>query len=200
LLHDKKHIHEDLKSKAVVAVPSFFEFMSYICFYGGLNVGPAFEIKHYLAFQDGTLFAKAGFKETPSTFGATLRAFFWVLFCFPFLVISGSIPVSFLGTDAFVARGLISKALYLWISVTFGRFKYYFAWYLIELACISSGLGFEPLKSKDKHLDFSSLNNVEVLKVEMNTNIADMINSWNKGVNQWLKDCMSFVMFNSISC
>eukprot|EP00475_Leptophrys_vorax_P018632 TRINITY_DN2551_c0_g1_i1.p1 TRINITY_DN2551_c0_g1~~TRINITY_DN2551_c0_g1_i1.p1 ORF type:complete len:376 (+),score=79.20 TRINITY_DN2551_c0_g1_i1:43-1128(+) len=190
MLNEKQHIHDELKVKAIPKKPSFFHYMSYICFYGGITAGPAFEIKHYLAFQDGTLFTEKGFNSTPSTVGSTFRAFLRVLICAPLLVASGSFPVGgYLGTPEYTSRGLVYKVLYLWFAVTLSRFKYYFAWYMIELACISCGLGFDPVKSHDKKLDFSALNNVECLKVEMNSNIVEMINSWNKGVNQWLKDC-----------
>jgi hypothetical protein len=76
--------------------------------------------------------------------------------------------------------------LYIWFAVAIQRFKYYFAWYLIEEANIASGLGFNS-NSKVGAVKWDAVNNCNVLRTEFNTNIIDVINNWNKGVNDWLK-------------
>lgn len=107
------------------------------------------------------------------------------------MILAGFLPVvGYLDSDVFQSANLVYKLLYLWISVTVARFKYYFAWYLAEEACISSGLGFSSSSTKENP-KWDALNNVNVLRTELNTNLVDVINNWNKGVNEWLKNGIS---------
>lgn len=54
-------------SRAVLALPSPLEFASYVFFFGGVLVGPCFEIKEYLDFTDLTLFKKVVTLAGPSS-------------------------------------------------------------------------------------------------------------------------------------
>lgn len=55
-IHAKDHLQEELKKRVIFKIPSLFEFLSFICFYGAVLCGPSFGIKHYLSFQEGSLF------------------------------------------------------------------------------------------------------------------------------------------------
>jgi hypothetical protein len=55
-LHAKDSIHQELLKKSIPRLPNILEFVSFMMYYGGVLVGPAFGIRHYLAFQDESLF------------------------------------------------------------------------------------------------------------------------------------------------
>jgi hypothetical protein len=42
--------------KSISKLPSLLEFYSFVMYYGSVLVGPPFGIKHYLTFQDGSIF------------------------------------------------------------------------------------------------------------------------------------------------
>ena len=46
------------KQRALTVMPSPLEYMSYMFFFGGLIVGPAFEMREYLDFTEETVFRK----------------------------------------------------------------------------------------------------------------------------------------------
>jgi hypothetical protein len=117
----------------------------------------------------------------------TLKAFVRVGLCIPVFFLSLKFPVfGYIGTKQFEMLPVISRMLYIWIAVFMGRFIYHFAWYLTEEGNIASGLGFNP-DPVTKNVSWDALNNCNTLKTEFNTSLVDVINNWNKGVNDWLK-------------
>jgi hypothetical protein len=117
----------------------------------------------------------------------TLRVFPRVLICIPIFLFSSNFPVfGVVGSETFSSYSVLYQAIYIWFAVLIQRFKYYFAWYLVEEANIASGLGFNS-DSKVGAVKWDAMNNVNVLKTEFNTSIVGVINNWNKGVNDWLK-------------
>src|SRR4051812_42203946 len=62
------------RAMRLTRLPSLLEFFSYVYFFGGFLAGPAFNMKEYLDFMNGTLFA--------SVRVLLASVFFLFLFCF----------------------------------------------------------------------------------------------------------------------
>jgi lysophospholipid acyltransferase len=65
--------HSFQSQRALLKLPNLLEYLSYMFFFGGLVVGPAFEMKEYLDFTDMTVFKKV----------CLLFFFFFFLFSLP---------------------------------------------------------------------------------------------------------------------
>ena len=61
-----------------------------------------------------------------------------------------------------------SKMMYLVITTTICRFKYYHAWLLADAICNASGLGFNGYDAKGR-ARWDLISNVDVLKFEVST-------------------------------
>jgi hypothetical protein len=57
-LHTNPAIHEFRAARAISEVPSMLQYASFMLFFGGIMVGPAFEIKEFLEFSDLSMFRK----------------------------------------------------------------------------------------------------------------------------------------------
>jgi hypothetical protein len=82
---------------------------------------------------------------------------------------------------------------YCYISVTFIRFKYYFAWKLNNCAVHASGISYSGIKTDsngNSSHSFTKLNNANVEIVEGTWHVKDKIGNWNMGVQHWLRKCV----------
>lgn len=61
-----------------------------------------------------------------------------------------------------------SKMMYIVITTTISRFKYYHAWLLADAICNASGLGFNGYDAKGR-ARWDLISNVDVLKFEVST-------------------------------
>ncbi len=198
-LHARPDMAATRAHRALTQLPSILEYYSFMFFYAGVLIGPCYEAVDYFQTMDGSAAKKAGLKSLPNPTIAVAKCFGAGLLCYIGVFISGLMPtMGYIDSAAFFDRPLYFRFFYIWIAVTAGRFKYYFAWFMSETGCIASGLGFngvKKIKSKDGETDevvrWDRVNNVDVLKVEFGQSIFDLTNNWNKGVNNWLKHCMS---------
>ena len=68
------------------------------------------------------------------------------------------------------------------------RLKYYGVWTLTEGACILSGLGYKGIDPKTGRVDWSRLQNVNAMGVEMAQNSRAFLGNWNINTNNWLRN------------
>ncbi len=81
------------------------------------------------------------------------------------------------------------RLLYLCAAIPIYRSKFYFVWYMAEAGCIATGFGYNG-EDAQGNTRWDKLNNIDLLQVEFGTGMTQLTNSWNKGVNNWLKMCM----------
>ena len=86
-------------------------------------------------------------------------------------------------SEPFYDHGFLYVLFYVLISVTLGRFKYYFGWKLSMCAVHSSGVSYNGA-------DFSRINSVNVVEVEASVHVREKINNWNVQVQKWLGRCI----------
>lgn len=191
-MHSKPEIARFREQRAVRKQSSLLEFLGYIFFFGGVLVGPCFEITDYRSFVDRTMFpSKSGRRFIPSSLLPSLKVIGFALICFVGHHINSMVPVAFMATDEFCAQSLVYKILYMMISVITCRFKYYLVWYLGEAGCVAAGLGYSGPNGEwtDKSVaSWNRVSNVNSLQVELATSVPQLTNNWNMGVNNWLKN------------
>jgi D-alanyl-lipoteichoic acid acyltransferase DltB (MBOAT superfamily) len=140
----------NLKSRelayAVEAVPSFFEFLSYVYFCGAAISGPWYEFRDFNALIN----RQGDFANIPSTWRVAVKRYFEAWAC----VAVGAIfayyfPVKFMMTDEFRDHSIPWK---IWFS--YGQLKgfmyrtYMVGWCLMEVGPLASGLCYN---GKDEH-------------------------------------------------
>jgi hypothetical protein len=128
-LSERESTHIFRAERALTKIPSLLEYFSYVFFFGGVLVGPCFEIKEYFDMIDGSLLKKYKLASIPSTIIPALKCVATGLLMYVGLAIAGMYPMlGYIHTDAFGNLPFVAKFAYFWISITSSRFKYYFAW------------------------------------------------------------------------
>ena len=124
-LHPKAHLHHHRAQRALRTAPSLLEYLSYIWFYGGLLVGPCFEMKEYLDFTDLSLFRHLGLSSIPPTLMPALQQLLYAALCYPFVHVHSLYPmIGYVNTPAYAALPFLERMAYFWITITCSRFKY----------------------------------------------------------------------------
>jgi lysophospholipid acyltransferase len=185
--------------RALSELPSLLEYFSYMFFFGGLLVGPAFELREYRAFTDLSVFRQAGLHAVPSAscWGAVAKSLGLTALMFVGMEAQKLLPLPGVAhLPAFLADYSFAQRLaYLFVGITLTRFKYYFVWYLAEAGCISSGLGFNGLDPQGRPR-WDRLNNIDIADVELCGSMSELTSGWNKRINHWLK----YYVYQRVEC
>jgi lysophospholipid acyltransferase 1/2 len=75
-------------------------------------------------------------------------------------------PLILLDDDFVENTSLFGKTLFILLSTTFARMKYYHAWLLADAICNASGLGFNGYTASGK-AKWDLISNVDILKFEV---------------------------------
>ena len=191
-LHPKPHLHQHRAERALKMFLSLLEYLSYIWFFGGVLVGPCFEMQEYLNSTDLSALKPYGLTQQPSTIGPAMERVLYALFSYPFIYVHTLLPIlGFVNTPAFYGMSFLKRFGYFWTTMTCPRYKYYFAWYLGEAGCVSAGLALSGRDEKGQ-FEWGRCANVHAWKVETATSMPQITNNWNMGINNWLKHYIYF--------
>ncbi|GAA5952711.1 hypothetical protein JCM21900_000412 [Sporobolomyces salmonicolor] len=172
-------------------IPGLVEFLGYCMFFPSILVGPSFTFRSYTSFTTHALFAKeqpSGSTEIPSgrKRKAAKRLVTGIIFLGIFSVYGYQYGMERLLESKFVKeRNLWQRLLFMNMAGVVARTKYYAVWCIAEAACITSGLGYNPLT---KHYDASR--NVRIRSIELAPNFKILLDSWNMNTNVWLRECI----------
>uniref|UniRef100_A0A4W3HTL8 Membrane bound O-acyltransferase domain containing 2b n=2 Tax=Callorhinchus milii TaxID=7868 RepID=A0A4W3HTL8_CALMI len=195
----EKHLSPFQKSLAVRTMPSLLEYLSYNCNFMGILVGPFYTYKDYIAFIEGrTLHMKCteingegkGHLEQKEP-SPTTTVLFKLLVCgisLSFhLTITKMLPVEYnIDTTFMNTAPLISRIIYLYVSLLAARPKYYFAWTLADAINNAAGFGFNGFNKKgDARWDLIS--NLNICNIEFATSFKMFIDNWNIQTALWFK-------------
>eukprot|EP00753_Platysulcus_tardus_P001830 PLAT11587.1.p3 GENE.PLAT11587.1~~PLAT11587.1.p3 ORF type:complete len:507 (-),score=269.42 PLAT11587.1:2069-3589(-) len=178
------------KARALRKMPSLLEFLGFVYFFGAFHAGPAFEMSEYLAVTNLTAFNKLGKKRSvthpPSSVLPALSRVLQALLCIAIMMkATAFFSIDFLATDEFYAMPLFQRVYYVWFAVALTRHKYYFGWKLAEGSCILAGFGFR-YDEDSKKISWDGVSNVNILGVELATNMKGVTDSWNSCTGAWL--------------
>jgi len=174
--------HHDM---ALSKFPSLLEFYGFVYFFCGFLAGPAFNMKEYLDFIDGTLFKDAPKGKMPSPFLAMAKKLGATLLIAVGVIMNGKYSLYYARQEEFYAHTLLYKCGYLWLGAFLARFPYYFAWTLSEGSCILAGIGFTGYK--DGKAVWDRATNCKVLQLETAQNFRAITEAWNIRTDRWLK-------------
>lgn len=198
-LHRRTDLHQFRVDHSIDYIPSPLQFYSYIFFYAGVLVGPCFEYKDYEQFTSESVFRRDGLKSIPSTVLPSLKCVGRAMLCYIGIYVASVMPVmGYINTPAYTTskNSFIHKCVYMFVSVTVVRFKYYFAWLMAEAGAVSTGLAYNgkhtDAKSGATAYNWDRVSNVNIVAVETATNFSIITNNWNLGVNNWLKHYVYF--------
>ena len=126
----------------IVALPSFFCFLSYMLFFSTVLLGPNQEFSDFLAFIEN----RRQFANIPSTWKPTGKKLAQALLSILITVKIGVLlPLHVCGTKAFGEQhSLLFKLAYIQAGLTLMRFKYYSGWNLADASVCASGASLTP--------------------------------------------------------
>ncbi|XP_033727624.1 uncharacterized protein LOC117316955 [Pecten maximus] len=176
---DEEKLSEDQKKMCIRKTPDALSYYSYIFCFHGVMAGPPVFYTDYIQFINGENLkvSKPETKNTsnhqiesptPTPETAMRETGLIVAVCGVLMLLSPIFfPVSRLADDEFLYEtNILYRNLYLLISVSLVRAKYYFAWKLGELTNQSAGLGFQGYDENGKE-KWDLLNNVNIWRLEV---------------------------------
>jgi hypothetical protein len=207
-LHDglarrEEELSADQKYHVVRKMPTLLEYFSYIFHFQVLMCGPIVFYRDYIDFINGNTFLKhappsSGHLDNnsnsrkvvlePSSYLVVFKKVVCSTLCaLLFLNLIPSFPIQRVKEPEFLEQfSFQSKMMYIVITTTISRFKYYHAWLLADAICNASGLGFNGYDAKGR-ARWDLISNVDVLKFEFGLSLRDSIEQWNKGTTRWLR-------------
>jgi len=187
--YDGQSSEEKMKPYAKIMhikkIPTILEFFGYVYFFPGFLAGPAFNIREYLEYIDGTMFKAAPHQKMPSPLIPFIKSFGTALICSVFVVLNMSYGIKTTLEPAFFAKSFIERILLLWFASCLARFPYYFAWKLSEAGSVLSGIGFSGMKNGVPTWERAT--NAHIVSLELAQNFKDVTDSWNIRTDKWLK-------------
>jgi len=166
-------------------LPTPLEFFAYVYFFGGFLAGPAFNMKEYLEFVDGSLFKDAPNGKMPSPYVPAFKKIIATLAVTIGVFLNMKYPLTYARTEEFFDHSFLYKILYMWMATSLCRFPYYFAWMLSEGSCILSGVGYSG--TKDGVPQWERATNCGVINLETAQNFKAITECWNIRTDMWLK-------------
>eukprot|EP00941_MAST-03F_sp_MAST-3F-sp1_P003335 g3335.t1 len=204
-----------LQEYAVDEIPSLLEYFGYVFYFPSILAGPFIEFAHYKRWAENLPPKKNGGEKKP-TMSETLSGSFemfvmGLLSALALQFIVPKIPTSFITDSTFFQNPeksplgvLVAKCgtfwvekwelmppffhqmLYIWISVSFIRSQYYFAWKMAESACIASGAAYSG-RNEEGIVQWSNALACKVRKVEFGGSMHSTMTYWNMGTAHWLR-------------
>lgn len=189
------------RDRALREMPSLLDYTGFVMFFPSLFAGPAFDFADYRRWIGTTMFdlppgtdpAKAPATRknrriprsgTPAMIKmATGLA--WIL---AFLQFSKMYSTATVLDDSYKQYGFLRRVWLLYMLGVVTRMKYYGVWALTEGSCILSGIGFKGIDPKTGRADWSRLENVRPLGVELAQNSHAYLGNWNINTNHWLRN------------
>lgn len=176
-------------------MPSFFEFMSYVCWCCGGLVGPCFEFKDFKDFMELT----GHYKDMPigmnsmAAFVPAMKNLLGGIACIILhvVIVMQGFTVSFCGTKEYITyKNFPARVAYYYIAMTSQRFMYYVPWKLTDAATVASGLAYsKTFKDKQGNVtgyEYERIVSIYLISLETGATCIKMMADWNHTVHLWL--------------
>jgi len=191
------------KENAVRTMPGFLDYAAFVLFFPSLMAGPAFDYVEYRRWIETTMFelppgvdaskappTRKKRKIPRSGTPATIKAVGGLIWILAFIKLSGYYPSNLLLDDSYKRYNILRRIWILHAVCFTARTKYYGVWALAEGACILSGIGYKGIDPKTGRADWSRLQNVKPLGIELAQNSRAYLGNWNMNTNNWLRNYM----------
>ncbi|KAB8349569.1 hypothetical protein FH972_023593 [Carpinus fangiana] len=192
------------RDRAIVGgLPSFLDYAAYVLFFPSLFAGPAFDYVDYKRWINTDMFdLPAGTDPTKapptrkkrkiprSGTPAMMKLFAGLIWILGFLKMSGIYYPHVVLEPSYLKYSLPRRILILILMTFTVRMKYYGVWALTEGACILTGIGYKGLNPKTGAADWTRLQNVNPIGIELAQNTRAFLGNWNMNTNNWLRNYM----------
>ncbi|CAN7998922.1 unnamed protein product [Ixodes hexagonus] len=191
-------LHPEQRRQMVRKVPTLLEYYSYVMHYHTLMCGPLVFFNDYQDFIKGKQYlrhsVRTGMRGQPTEITepspnravagkvvTTFLAAASIIYLLPLF------PIEYIREDEFFKRGWVWQMLYIIWATSLHRHRYYHAWTLGEAICNAAGFGFNGYTSDGK-ARWNLLTNVDILTIETSLNLRELLISWNKSTQTWLRN------------
>lgn len=171
-LVDEKLLSKEQKERKIDKLPSFGEFFSYVFFFAGSMIGPAYDYKDWDVFVS----EKEECKQIPSTFWEVLRLFKNGVLCLAiFMGLGPYFSLDFISSKEFGEWNFLKQTVWMNILIIIQRCKYYSGWQFGEMSIASCGLTYAGGGQ------FEKIKSIE-LDWELTYNMKDKVEKWNVSI------------------
>lgn len=198
-----KDLNDYQKDRALRQLPTILDYAGFVLFFPSLFAGPSFDYADYRRWIETSMFelppgtdptkAPATRKKrkiprsgTPAAWKAAV-GLLWIV---AFLQFSSLYNTNVVLADSFKEYSLLRRVWNIHMLGFTTRMKYYGVWSLTEGACILSGIGFKGIDPKTGKADWSRLQNVKPMAIELAQNSHAYLGNWNINTNMWLRNYM----------
>jgi len=186
-LSPELHVANARNLTCINQTPSLLEYYAFIFDFLGFVAGPVFHIREYLDF----MYLRGDFLNLDSIHFIRIvgERFFYAICIGGMFSIAGTVPqleYAYIETPDYVESSLWWKCVIIHVMTSANRLRYYFAWYMSDVACLLSGMGYSP-KNRDK---FSRGQNAIISKVDFANCQAEALSHWNISIAKWLRNCI----------
>ncbi|CAO3632774.1 unnamed protein product [Cunninghamella blakesleeana] len=190
---DKSLIHPFHLRMQISDYPSIISFFGWVFFFGGILAGPTCDYMDYIRLLNLPLVETS---PTPLTEKQRqIKLSCWpsvkvVLFKVTIMILSlifihPTFNFPAILSEKYNSYPFYKRFLFLQLTATLTRFRFYTVWLLTEGACMITGLGFNGFDKNDQpKWDRVVVANVNV---EWAPNFKILIERWNSAANRWLK-------------
>lgn len=181
------HVADARSKTCVVEAPTLMEYYVFIFDFLGIIAGPIFGLREYLDF----LYLRNDFADLKHVhfLKIILERLVYALLMGGAYAIAGTIPYlsfDYTYTDAYMNSSFFGRLVAVHLMSVANRLKYYFAWYMSDVAGLISGIGYNPT-NRDK---FSRSQNAIFTKVDLANCQAEAMSRWNISISKWLRCCI----------
>ncbi|KAG2223500.1 hypothetical protein INT45_001248, partial [Circinella minor] len=171
------------KRMKVEQYPTVIEYFGWLCYFGGLFVGPTCEYMDYYRYTN-FFFLSPDKKISP--YMPTLRLVAFGLF---FACVTAFVGPHYnyyrLLDDDYLAFPLYKKLVFIYFTGFVWRCKFYCVWSLAEGSCVLSQFGYNGIK-EGKHR-WDRLTNADWISVETSQSMQNSSTRWNRCTTNWLR-------------
>ncbi|TPX50370.1 hypothetical protein SeMB42_g02257 [Synchytrium endobioticum] len=172
------------KVSAVKTIPGPLEFMGYLLWFPSFMVGPAIQSQEYHAF----IHRLPPFDRIPNTIIPALQKLaVATIYMSVYLACASRASYVYCTTDEFANSSLVYKFTYIFFAGIITRTKYYTAWSLSDGASTLTGFGYSGYNGDTGRHEWTRARNVDVLGLELASNVRGLLESWNIKTALWLR-------------
>lgn len=165
--------------------------MSYIYFFAGCLIGPAYDFVEYRDF----IHKRKLYEKIPnSLFPSALNFLKSCVFMAITVVLAPKFPLEYCGSDAYGADPLYYQFFYFNVSITLARCRYYSGWTMAQSGVDATGFSFGGVK-KDGSLNWENILTADP-SLELLQSPKEKIDKWNASVAAWLRRYVYFRFYS----
>ena len=182
-VHD--HVAEARAKTCLLEIPSLFEYTVFIFDFLGVIAGPIFHARDYLDF----IYLRNDFSADQRhsfPIRVVLERFSAAVAIGLSFAVAGLVPqlsFAYISSEAYAGSNFFVKLILVQMMTLTARFKYYFAWYMADTACLIAGIAYNP-SSREK---YSRSLNAVISKVDWANCQAEAMSYWNISISRWLR-------------